>query len=183
MKRKEKNGTHTTLNCPTAIVTYNRHMAGVDHGDQLRWYYQLRLKCMKYYKYIFWFIVDVSITNAYILHSRFCVPADPTAENLRLKQFRLHLAQSLIGDYYSRQKTGRPCNISMPLPQPVTHSPSHFPLKPSQKRQCAYCNYSRHPPCGRESRWYCGDCEGNPTLCLTGMTDERDCWRLWHSAQ
>ena len=94
----------------------------------------------------------------------FCVPADATAENLRLKQFRLHLAQALIGDYYSHQKTGRPCNTSMPLPQPVTHSPSHFPLKWSQKQQCAYCNYSRHPPCRRESRWYCGNCEGNPTV-------------------
>ena len=28
--RKEKDGTHTTLQCPTAIVTYNDNMAGVD---------------------------------------------------------------------------------------------------------------------------------------------------------
>ena len=177
VRRKEKDGTCTTLNCPTAIVNYNQHMAGVDRGDQLRWYYNLRLKCRKYYKYIFWFIVDVSITNAHILHSRYCVPSNVTAENLRLKQFRLQLAQSLIGDYYGRQRIGRPSTSSVPLPQPIPHQPSHFPSKRSQKWQCAYCNYYRNPPCRRESRWYCGDCEGNPALCLTGTADE-DCWRL-----
>ena len=62
--RKEKDGTHTTLQCPTAIVIYNNNMAGVDRGDQVRRYYNLRLKCMKNYKYIFWFLVDVSIINA-----------------------------------------------------------------------------------------------------------------------
>lgn len=44
--RKEKDGTRTTLSCPTAITTYNKHMAGVDRGDQLRRYYSLHLKCM-----------------------------------------------------------------------------------------------------------------------------------------
>ena len=119
---------------------------------------------------------------SHILHSHFCVPADATAESLRLKKFRLHLAQSLIGDYYSRQKTGRPCNTSTPLPQPVTHSPSHFPLKQSQKWQCAYCNYSGHPPAEEKADGTVETVKATPQ-CVSGATDERDCWRLWHSAQ
>lgn len=46
-------------------------MGGVDRGDQLRQYYHLRLKSRKFYKYIFWFLVDVSITNTYILHKAY----------------------------------------------------------------------------------------------------------------
>ena len=36
IERKEKDGSQTTLNCPTAINVYNHHMAGVDKGDQMR---------------------------------------------------------------------------------------------------------------------------------------------------
>ena len=46
IRRKERDGTATTLPCPTAITTYNKYMAGVDKGDQLRRYYRLRLKFM-----------------------------------------------------------------------------------------------------------------------------------------
>ena len=56
VSRKQKDGSQITLSCPTAISTYNSHMAGVDKGDQLRRYYSLRLKSRKNYKYIYIFI-------------------------------------------------------------------------------------------------------------------------------
>ena len=177
IQRREKDGTQTTLSCPTAITTYNRYMAGVDKGDQLRQYYRLRMKFMKNYKYIFFFLLDVAITNAYILYTKFS-PAD---KKQKLKDFRLSLAQELIGDYCGRMRIGRPRLLTTPHPQPLPHQPSHFPQKRIQKRKCAYCSGYRNPPCRRESRWFCGDCDGHPTLCLTGTSDDDDCWRLWHS--
>jgi len=178
VRRKEKNGSQTTLNCPTAITTYNQYMGGVDRGDQLRHYYQLRLKSTKNYKYLFWFIVDVAITNAYILH-HYTVLTPSSCEQQRLKWFRLQLAEALIGDYNSRQKIGRPrSSTAHPQPIPV---PQHFPTKSEVKRRCVYCQTCRSPPCRRESRWHCADCEGSPSLCLTGSADSQDCWRLWHA--
>ena len=46
-------------------------MGGVDRNDQIRGYYHVRLKTKKYYKYIFWFLFDLTITNSYILSSNF----------------------------------------------------------------------------------------------------------------
>lgn len=40
----EKEAERWTLSCPAAITTYNRHMAGVDKGDQLRHYYSCAWK-------------------------------------------------------------------------------------------------------------------------------------------
>ena len=108
IQRKEKDGTQTTLDCPTAITTYNRYMAGVDKGDQLHQYYRLRMKFMKNYKYIF--LLDVAITNSYILYSKFS-PAD---KKQKLKDFRLSLAQELIGDYCGRMRIGRPRLLTTP---------------------------------------------------------------------
>ena len=139
VRRKQKDGSQTVLNCPTAITTYNKYMGGVDRGDQLRRYYGLRLKCMKNYKYIFWFILDVAITNAFILHTKFTVLTPSSNEQQRLKWFRLQLAESLIGDYNSRQRIGRPrSSATHPQPTAVPQQPTHFPMKSDTKRRCVY---------------------------------------------
>ena len=65
--RKNKDGSSTSYHCPNSVTNYNKYMGGVDHNDQLRGYYNVRMKCRKSYKYIFWFLFDLSITNAYIL--------------------------------------------------------------------------------------------------------------------
>ena len=184
VSRKEKDGTRTELQCPAAIAIYNENMAGVDRGDQMRSYYKLRLKCKKNYKYIFWFTMDVAITNAFILYSNFCVPAVST-ESIKQKNFRLKLADELIGDYNSRKTMGRPrvSTTTIPPPPPPMHQLSHFPRKSDTKRRCVYCCYYRNPACRKESRWYCADCEGNPSLCSTGTADNSDCWRIWHGVQ
>ena len=86
VERKQKDGTVKSIPCPISVNTYNKFMNGVDRGDQMRNYYRVRLKSMKYYKYVFWFLFDVSITNAFILTS--FVPATiTTLSSHSLKNF------------------------------------------------------------------------------------------------
>ena len=148
------------MTCPSSIATYTKHMGGVDLGDQLRKYYSVRLKC---YKYIFWFMFDVCITNAYVLTKYV-----PSCER-----------QALIGTYNSRKRARR-CSNSIAVTRPTAipdgfHAPRHHP-----RQRCYYCREYRNPPCRRESVWQCLQCEGYPTLCLTGREDGSDCWSLWH---
>ena len=65
--RTLKNNTKITVPCPLAVRNYNRFMGGVDYSDQLRKYYHFRLKSRKFYKYIFWFLVELCIVNTYIM--------------------------------------------------------------------------------------------------------------------
>ena len=145
---------------------YNRFMGGVDHGDHLRGSYSVRLKCRKNYKYVFWFLFDVAITNAYILRS-----FDVSTSEMDHKSFRMMLAKQLIGNYMSRKQPGRPRK----RPRPTPHLPSH-----SKSRRCVYCRDVRSPPQRKESVWMCAACEDHPQLCLTGRDDGSDCFRLWH---
>ena len=147
-----------TVRCPMCVAMYNKYMGGVDLGDQLRGSYHVRLKNRKNYKYVFWFSFDVSVTNAFILHS-----FDVSSSQLDHKSFRLELAEQLIGDYLSRKKPGRPRKH----PQPTPHLPTH-----SKSRRCVYCRDKRSPPRRKESVWMC---EGHPQLCLTGRDDGSDC--------
>ena len=178
--RKEKDGSRVTVSCPTSILMYTKYMRGVDRGDQLRKYYSVRLKCNKNYKYVFWFLFDVCITNAFIL-SKLCTGPEPTTRDEgRLKAFHAQLAKALIGEYNSRQRAGRRSSkgAQQPSPPHITfHSPHHH-----NQQRCVFCSQHHNPPRRRESVWQCIQCEGIPTLCLTGREDGSDCWSLWHRA-
>ena len=49
--RHDNNGTSNSIPCPMSVYLYNKYMGGLDHNDQLRGYYNVRLK--GFYKYIF----------------------------------------------------------------------------------------------------------------------------------
>ena len=90
--RRQRDGSRTSVPCPKAVISYNSNMGGVDRGDQWRGYYNCRTKSRKFYKYIFYFLLDVSINNAFILWKNF-----GSATGMTLKEFRLRLAEQLIG--------------------------------------------------------------------------------------
>ena len=140
-------------------------MGGVDQNDQLRGYYNVRLKCRKYYKYIFWFLFDLAITNSYILTKRHTDLNFST-----LKSFRTTLARELRGkDYCSRKRPGRHA-----LHPSKRFCQQHFPTRQSKYHRCHYCykyKKERH-----ETGWYCNDC--GLYLCHNGRDDE--CFLQYH---
>ena len=116
--RRQKDGSRVPVPCPAAIAAYNRHMGGVDRGDQLRSYHQYGMKRRKFYKYIFNFMVGVSLTNAFILY---CIGHPGTRTTT--KAFQEAVAKGLIGDYHSRKRAGRVSHQVPTLPL------RHFPMK------------------------------------------------------
>ena len=152
------------------------HTAGVDKGDQFRQYYRIRTKCVKYYKYLFWFAIDVSITNSFIL-SLFS-PTTMSLTHQRQKSFRLTLAEQLVGSYNSRKQLGRPqsslVHAPLTMASPSTsssHTPLHPPSRQQGRKRCAYCAECRQPPRRRDVMWCCKACTFEPPLCLTGTED------------
>lgn len=171
VQRKTKDGTTRSVPSLQAIVLYNHFMGGVDLNDQLRGYYSLRLKGRKYYKYIFFFLLDLTITNAYILCKHF---TDLTVTST--KTFRAELAKALIGTYCSRKKRGRP---SMQSVSKRARYMEHFPVKnttPGKNgHRCHYC-YTHCNKRRRETTWLCKACD--VYLCHNGR--EEDCFLAHH---
>ena len=119
VQRKHKDGTSHTYPCPSAIADYNRYMGGVDSNNQLRGYYHVRLKCRKYYKYRFWFLFDLMVTNSFILCRNYTdLPIK------KVKDFRVALAKELIGDcleeetWPSLKDSSSKALLPIPLPGP-----------------------------------------------------------------
>ena len=178
VKRRLGDGSGIDVNCPLAIAHYNKYMGGVDKSDQLRGYYHVRLKSGKNYEHIFWFLFDVAITNSFLL-SQFS-PTTKSKSSQSYKQYRLDLAHQLIGSYNNRKRIGRPVTKEIvPSQRPPTITTAHFPSYRKRKR-CVYCKEHINPSQRRESVWYCAECPGTPSLCLTGKDNNTNCYRLWH---
>ncbi len=173
--RRQKDGSRQQIPCPQAIIDYNRHMGGVDRGDQLRGYYKCRVKSRKFYKYIFYFLLDMTMTNAFVLHQGWSPRPRPRDAVKTIKIFHLRLVHELIGDYCSRRRAGRGGSSIVPLPL------RHFPVKvppsePNQRKRgrCAHCDVHHKRT---DTQWFCRECD--VWLCHTGHEDN-DCFLSWH---
>lgn len=100
VNRKQRDGTIVQVPTVPVVKTYNKSMGGVDLHDQLRGYYALGTKSRKWWRYLFWFCIDLSIVNAFILEQK----AINHRSRTQLK-FRVELAKNLIGDFTSRGRT------------------------------------------------------------------------------
>ena len=167
--RRQRDGTRISLPCPAAVVSYNTYMGGVDRGDQLRGYYSCRSKSHKFYKYIFYFLLDTAVINVYILYTHYT--ESPTFKTV--KDFRVSLAKSLIGNYCSRRRPGRGGTAQHSIP--LTHFPQKVDGNIRSKRgRCVACTNKGKRT---DSCWWCRECE--VWLCHTGVPGT-DCFLQWH---
>ena len=196
VQRRNRDGTVQQVSCPPSVAAYNRYMGGVDRGDQLRQYYRVRCKTRKAYRYIFWFLSDSCIVNAYILHKRFVPVTEMSTTEATVRTFRLRLAEGLIGQYCSRQRYCLPRPVrdaaQASLTPPVkrrrgeTGSPHHrgtdchFPIKGHRSR-CVYCwNMRGHRRI--ETNIRCRQC--GTALCATAQDPPLDgpsCFERYHT--
>ena len=88
--RKQKDGSNKTYPCPMAVDLYNKYMGGVDLADAMRRVYSCSRKSKgKWYMRLFWFLVDTSVVNAYILECE--SPNRPAATSRSTKGYRTQL--------------------------------------------------------------------------------------------
>ena len=171
--RRLQDGSRIPVPCPESIISYNKFMGGVDRGDQLRGYYSCRTKSRKFYKYIYTFLLDAAITNAFILMKHYC----PSCPFSNIKSFRLQLAKELIGEYCSRRRRGRGGAVIRPLPY------RHFPItledeQDAPRRKKGRCALHAASHLRASSTWYCRECD--VWLCHNG-DPAKDCFLKWHT--
>ena len=121
------------------MTDYNQFMSGVDIADQLMVYYACGHKSMKWYKRVFWRLIDHAILNAYILFKAV------TGSNLSQKKFRIDLAYALTAALSAtRMGRGRsPSDTGLSRLQG-----KHFGYTEADKerKRCVVCAYKRIGP-------------------------------------
>ena len=83
------------LSVPTCVRSYNASMGGVDRLDQLRSYYGIGRSGRRWWKYIFWGIMNIGVINAYILWTLCNRPLPANARLYSPKAFKLRVIHNM----------------------------------------------------------------------------------------
>ncbi|XP_053372688.1 piggyBac transposable element-derived protein 4-like [Mercenaria mercenaria] len=150
------------LRQPHSVSAYNRFMGGVDLHDQLRMKYDVGRNSKKWWKYLFWFLLNCSIVNSFIM---FKMVSRRINKRKRINHldFRLELVRDLIGGYSKRKRSG----IVLDYPGLVDVQNIHGHVNgrlPGPKRRCQY--HMKQLNARRETVYGCTVC--NVHLCKEG---------------
>ena len=103
VKRKGKDGQTSRIPCPESVKLYNQHMGGVDLADTRRKTYSCSCHSKKWWHRLFYYLVDVSVVNAYIL-----LAESPHCAKRTQKEFILELSEQLLAVFNSRKHPPHP---------------------------------------------------------------------------
>ena len=182
--RREADGSRVEVQCPPLLPDYQTYMRGVDRGDQMIGFYNAGRRSKKWWKRVFFHILECCILNAYVLDSH----VRPLEHALRGRKkrdylsFRIELAEMLIGTFRSRQRAGRRVSAEHSQLDRLNPALGHWPVSATNKLDCVVCSLRRKkqglPRAGNrhESRIKC--CHCNVHLCVD---QERDCFCKYHS--
>ena len=167
------------ITVPSVIVDYNKHMGGVDHFDQLRSYYDVGRTGRRWWKYLFWGFLNITIINAYILWYLSTLPHTNNKRSWSLKYFKLKLGHSLGDNFTSRKRhslqgTDKTRKIRATIQREVIQGHSLVEFD-SRKKICVVCKKSGKKTAGGNSIQTIFGCSG----CSENMC--KSCFRIHHN--
>ena len=132
---------------PRVISHYNSYMNAVDRSDQILATHNVLRKCVRWWKTLFFHLIDMTIVNSFILfqehHRNF--PDEPALKRTRdysLFHFRAEIVRQLCGlPEYGLPPVSR-ASKPAPPPPPPDHSPfvtEHIPVLGEERRNCVVC--------------------------------------------
>ena len=183
VKRRTTTGAQEDKPCPPCLPDYQCFMRGVDRNDQMQQYYNLGRRSIKWWKRFFYFLVESTILNSFIMESHVRA-AEHTHVSTRRDYltFRLVLASELIGTFTSRKRLGRPRSDEHAKRTRLNHNLDHYPRTVAKTKCCVVCEGTRR----RKQLPERGNRHESRTLCSTyqvhlGTDDERRCFEKYHT--
>ena len=138
--RKQKDGSMKEVPCPDVIQSYNKFMSGVDHADQLRASYCTSCKGMKWWKYLFYFLFDICIVNAFILMKESPNHQLKTKSgrhrDLTQLEFCMKLAHEMLKGFTSKRKRSSHAEGESSADQ-------HYPIIMPGRKRCRMCSLKK----------------------------------------
>ena len=147
---------------PSVVDTYNHSMNGVDVADQMTVFYSFVRKTLKWWRKIFFWLLEVSIVNSYILHKLTSTPKSHLDFRRAIVE---EFAAISIQQTPPRPRPGRPRKRLAGDPERLNQQPHFLAKRPAnEQRDCLVCS-DRQRGVRRRSLYYCRICQDNPTLC------------------
>ena len=158
---------------PTVIIDYTSKMGAVDRADHLCTSYNFARKSIKWWRKLFFWLMEIAIVNSYILYRAAQTQANEAP--MTHLQYRKQLVHQLVGDVQNARKCrGRPssCDAAECLdgrPHFLAQSESNM------NKDCAVCSDRKKKDGRKITVFYCKTCTRKPGLHPTL------CFELYHT--
>uniref|UniRef100_A0A4W6C6T3 PiggyBac transposable element-derived protein domain-containing protein n=1 Tax=Lates calcarifer TaxID=8187 RepID=A0A4W6C6T3_LATCA len=178
------------VSCPAVIRSYNANMGGIDKSDLLVHLYRTPMKSKRWYLHLFAYVMDVSITNAWVVYRRDSKALGVNGQSL--KDFRIQVFRGDSGQTSAKSSSRRSSSssvesltTSVDVPEPVRGHCSHTPNEAVRfdlslfhapvHAKCQTCKYCSRKGNIVRSNVVCRVCKVH--LC---MNSERNCFIKYH---
>lgn len=155
---------------PKCIKEYNENMGSVDKTDMLLSSVECVRKTIKWYKKIFFHLIDLSLLNAYSLYKTV------TGNHIPIAQFQIELIRQIIEKYHTDRVTKpRPSTKDQPSKLIDRHFPAEVPATQSgrlARRRCQLCKKNNKRT---DTRYMCIECDVG--LCAA------PCFKIYHTTK
>lgn len=168
----KKSRTGKAVRKPIACSSYSKGMGGVDLNDQISVFYKSPRKTIKWYKKIFFYMLDMTIVNSFVVWK--VLNGDESKSYL---QFRLDLIREILDTVERPTYSGRGrTTCKAPLNRMTgRHFPDDIPRTGKYKsyKRCHVCYQNKK---NKQTSYKCTDCNDIP-LCAT------PCFKIYHTTK
>ena len=141
-KRKTKQqGVYSELTIPQhrAIHKYNQFMNGVDKSDQMLSYHNISRKCIRWWKTLFFHLIDIAVANSFILFQRYRAEHSEVEALRRQSKYSVGFREALVRQIVGWQEYNDPPAYGYKAPGNCKFETVHMPKVSECRRQCAVC--------------------------------------------
>jgi len=146
---------HVKFDKPSMVHYYNKNMHDVDRADQNLSYYDFNRKTVKWWKKVFFYLIQIGLTNSYVIYKS--KMAQQSQQPMTPNDFRIEIVEQLLqnNSKYQEYKTPRPqTDSSMHLIEKIPND-RHF----VRQKRCVY------PECKARPTTQCFTCQ--KALCMS----------------
>lgn len=164
--------TKIPISKPECIVDYNKNMGAVDRSDMIISSVNSTRKTVKWYKKLFFHLIDLSLLNAHVLFQQ------KTGKKQPLGEFQLKVIGQLIEKHKLEPKTL--LKRKAPLPSRLTERHFLGKIPPTNNkinaaRRCYVCANTKNQKRRKETRYLCKQCD--IALCF------EPCFEIFHTQE
>lgn len=158
---------------PNVVLDYIKLMGGVDRSDHFISSYQFMRRTKKWYRKVFFWLLEVSVVNSYIIYSE--VQKKGGLKPMSHVDFRRSLVLDLVSERIAQKPNKRRPGRPAQRPEEERLTGRHF-LKQREKKwnRCVVC---KKKGLRRETTYVCKTCPNEPPL----HPDE--CFEDYHTKQ
>lgn len=154
---------------PNVVLDYTKHMGAVDRSDHFISSYQFMRRTKKWYRKIFFWLLEVAVVNSYLLYKN--VQGQFGQKAMNHAEFRLSLIEDLVAERMAlRRKRKRGRKPQGPPEERLMGR--HFLSKKQKGTRCVVCIKKGQR---KDTIYFCKTCVSTPSL----HPDE--CFEIYHT--